>query len=110
MNSTKEARKALRLRLSQAIASVLAATPEVDAEKASKAVRKSAGKLAKKIIQPVGKVKKDPAAQKAVQPVGASPAASQGKPKPEEVKKDKRKNKDKQAAVVAGKRAAQLVS
>jgi hypothetical protein len=110
MNSNKEARKALRQRLSQAIASVLAVTPEVDAVKASKAVRKSAGQLAKKVIHPVSKAKKAPAAQKAVKPASASPVAPEGHAKPDGAKKNKRKNKDKQAAVVAGKRTAQLVS
>jgi hypothetical protein len=110
MNSTKEARRALRQRLSQAIASVLAATPEVETDKVSKAVRKSAAKLAKKVIQPVIKAKKAQDPQKSVQPEGALPLAPKEHAKPEGAKKDKRKMKDKQVAVLVGKRTAELVS
>ncbi len=112
MHITKESRKALRQRLSQAIASVLAATPEADSEKMRKSVRKSAGKLAKKAIQPAGKVKKDTAPQPPVSTESTSPVASKGQAKPARSKKDKRKQKDKQAAVASmeGKRTAKPVS
>ncbi len=88
MNNPKVVRKELKARLSQAIQSLLLATPGADAEAVAKAARKTARKLARKFVQPAGSAKK-PAAQPEGVPAATAGQSREGKLGREKSKKHK---------------------
>jgi hypothetical protein len=109
MNSPKVVRKELKARLSQAIQSLLLATPGADAEAVAKAARKTARKLARKFVQPAGSAKKSTVQPEEVPAATANPRG-EGKLGQEKRKKHKAGKEKARKAMLPAKSPSQLVS